>query len=119
MKNRLVRRYGSGHLHFIMCCCYRRLPFFGARRARDAFRQILSEVRKLTTRLRVNGDGVSDGLDSAIRSGVGSKERPTRRFTVLVLQPPLDQLPGGVVHRRNLLRKVTADSIYSRAILPS
>ena len=45
MKNRLVRRYGSGHLHFITCCCYRRLPFFGAQRARDLFLKILSEVR--------------------------------------------------------------------------
>jgi putative transposase len=45
MKSRLVRRYGFGHLHFITCCCYRRLPFFGTQQARDVFLEILGEVR--------------------------------------------------------------------------
>jgi RHS repeat-associated protein len=35
MKNRLERRYGFGHLHFITCSCYRRLPLFRSVRRRD------------------------------------------------------------------------------------
>jgi len=45
VKHRLERRYGLGHLHFITCSCYRRLPFLGTSRARDVFLRILSEVR--------------------------------------------------------------------------
>ena len=45
MKNRLERWYGQGHLHFITCSCYRRLPLLGTQRARDCFLEILSEVR--------------------------------------------------------------------------
>jgi putative transposase len=45
MKNRLERRYGLGHLHFVTCSCYRRLPFFASERRRDAFLIILREVR--------------------------------------------------------------------------
>jgi len=45
MKHRLERRYGLGHLHFITCSCYRRLPLFAAQRTRDIFLRILSEVR--------------------------------------------------------------------------
>lgn len=44
-KNRLERRYGEGHLHFITCSCYRRLPFFASERRRNIFLKILSEVR--------------------------------------------------------------------------
>src|SRR5580704_15124167 len=45
MKNRLERRYGEGHLHFITCSCFQRKPFLGTPKARDCFLQILSEVR--------------------------------------------------------------------------
>ena len=45
MKNRLERRYGFDHLHFITCSCYRRRPLLGTPRARDAFLKILSETR--------------------------------------------------------------------------
>lgn len=45
-KNRLERRYGFGHLHFITCSCYRRMPFLASARARDRFLKILNEVRK-------------------------------------------------------------------------
>ena len=45
MKNRLERRYGWGHLHFITCSCYRRLPFFDSEPRRDVFLRILREVR--------------------------------------------------------------------------
>lgn len=45
MKNRLERRYGWGHLHFITCSCYRRLPFFASERRRDIFLRILRDVR--------------------------------------------------------------------------
>ncbi len=44
-KNRLERRYGLGHLHFITCSCYRRLPFFASGRRRDVFLKTLREVR--------------------------------------------------------------------------
>jgi putative transposase len=45
MKNRLERRYGHQHLHFITCSCYRRMPLLRAARARDVFLKILDEVR--------------------------------------------------------------------------
>ena len=45
MKNRRERRYGWGHLHFITCSCYRRLPFFASERRRDIFLRILQDVR--------------------------------------------------------------------------
>ena len=44
-KNRLERRYGFGHLHFITCSRYRRLPFFSSGHRRDVFLKILHEVR--------------------------------------------------------------------------
>jgi putative transposase len=45
LKNRLERRYGLHHLHFITCSCYRRRPLLGTARNRDAFLKILDEVR--------------------------------------------------------------------------
>jgi REP element-mobilizing transposase RayT len=45
MRNRLERRCGHHHLHFITCSCYRRLPFLRTARARDAFLKMLDEVR--------------------------------------------------------------------------
>jgi putative transposase len=45
MPNGLERRYGSGHLHFITCSCYRRMPSLGTPEARDRFLRILNEVR--------------------------------------------------------------------------
>ncbi|MGH9737267.1 MAG: transposase [Candidatus Acidiferrales bacterium] len=44
-RHKLERRYGLGHLHFITCSCYRRLPFFASERRRDVFLKILQEVR--------------------------------------------------------------------------
>ncbi|MGO9639773.1 MAG: REP-associated tyrosine transposase [Candidatus Acidiferrales bacterium] len=41
----MKRRYGQGHLHFITCSCYRRLPLLGSVRSRNIFVQILAEVR--------------------------------------------------------------------------
>jgi REP element-mobilizing transposase RayT len=46
LKNRLERRYGQHHLHFITCSCYRRRPLLGTARKRDAFLKILDEVRE-------------------------------------------------------------------------
>jgi len=45
LKNRLERRYGQGHLHFITCSCYRRKPLLDTARKRDAFLKILDGVR--------------------------------------------------------------------------
>ena len=45
MRNKLERRYGFGHWHFITCSCYRRMPLLGTPEARDTFLKILSEVR--------------------------------------------------------------------------
>jgi putative transposase len=44
-KNRLERRYGQRHLHFITCSCYQRRPLLGTARKRDVFLKILDEVR--------------------------------------------------------------------------
>jgi putative transposase len=45
MKNPLQRWYGSGHLHFITCSCYRRLPLLQTGQARDCFLENLAAVR--------------------------------------------------------------------------
>jgi putative transposase len=45
MPNGLSRRYGRGHLHFITCSCYRRLPLLASARAKNLLVQILGEVR--------------------------------------------------------------------------
>ncbi len=45
MPKGLRRRYGLGHLHFITCSCYRRLPLFASARAKNVFAKILGEVR--------------------------------------------------------------------------
>ena len=45
MPTGLKRRYGQGHLHFITCSCYRRLPLLRSVRARNLFVEILGEVR--------------------------------------------------------------------------
>ncbi len=46
MPKRLKRIYGFGHLHFITFSCYRRLPLLGSARARNAFVQVLGDVRE-------------------------------------------------------------------------
>ena len=45
MPKGLKRRYGQGHLHFITCSCYRRLPLFASVRSKNLFVKILGEVR--------------------------------------------------------------------------
>jgi hypothetical protein len=45
MPRRLKRYYGRGHLHFITCSCYRRLPLLGSARARSVFVKVLGEDR--------------------------------------------------------------------------
>jgi len=45
MPTGLKRRYGQGHLHFITCSRYRRLPLLRSVRARNLFVEILCEVR--------------------------------------------------------------------------
>ncbi|HEV2297373.1 MAG TPA: transposase [Candidatus Acidoferrales bacterium] len=45
MPNRLERRYGQGHLHFITFSCYRRSPLLRTARARNLFVRILAETR--------------------------------------------------------------------------
>src|SRR6202795_3160461 len=45
MANKLIRRYGQGHLHFITFTCYRRLPLLRSVRARNTFVHILGQVR--------------------------------------------------------------------------
>jgi putative transposase len=45
MPKGLKRYYGQGHLHFLTCSCYRRLPLLGTVRARNTFVKILGEVR--------------------------------------------------------------------------
>ena len=45
MPKGLRRRYGQGHLHFITCSCYRRLPLFASVRSKNLFVKILGEAR--------------------------------------------------------------------------
>lgn len=46
MPEGLKRYYGTGHLHFITCSCYRRRKLLGTSRHRDAFARVLEEVRE-------------------------------------------------------------------------
>lgn len=45
MRNKLLRIYGHGHLHFITFSCHRRQKLLGTARARNLFVQALAEVR--------------------------------------------------------------------------
>jgi putative transposase len=45
MRNKLLRIYGRGHLHFITFSCYRRQKLLGTARARNLFVRVLGEVR--------------------------------------------------------------------------
>ena len=42
----LKRYYGSGHLHYITCSCYRRRQLLGTARRRNVFVRVLEEVRQ-------------------------------------------------------------------------
>lgn len=42
----LKRYYGAGHLHFITCSCYRRMPLLGSPRRRTLFLNLLEQTRQ-------------------------------------------------------------------------
>jgi len=42
----LRRIYGRRDLHFITCSCYRRQPWLGSARQRDAFLRVLEQARR-------------------------------------------------------------------------
>jgi len=42
----LIRYYGTRHLHFITCSCYRRLPQLHTARRRNLFLKILEQARR-------------------------------------------------------------------------
>jgi len=42
----LKRYYGTGHLHFITCSCYRRQPLLGTAQRHDLFLKVLEQVRQ-------------------------------------------------------------------------
>ena len=46
MRNKLERRYGLHHLHFLTFSGYRRWPLLGSARARIALVRILGELRE-------------------------------------------------------------------------
>jgi putative transposase len=46
MPTGLKRFYGTNHLHYITCSCYRRQPMLATARRRDAFLRILEQVRR-------------------------------------------------------------------------
>ena len=46
MPKNLKRYYERRHLHFITFSCYRRLPFLGSPRRRDALLRLIERVRK-------------------------------------------------------------------------
>lgn len=45
MTDGLHRYYGTKHLHFITCSCYRRQPHLGTAERRDLFLEIMEEAR--------------------------------------------------------------------------
>jgi len=46
MRNKLIRIYGQGHLHFITFSCYRRQRLLGGVSSRNLFLKVLVEVRR-------------------------------------------------------------------------
>jgi putative transposase len=44
--NHPTRYYGTRHLHFITCSCYRRQPWLGRPQRRDLLLQVLEQVRQ-------------------------------------------------------------------------
>ena len=46
MPSGLHRIYGTHHLHFITCSCYRRLPLLNSAKARDRFLALLEQTRE-------------------------------------------------------------------------
>ncbi len=46
MRNKLVRLYCQGHLHFVTFSCYRRQALLGRLRTRNLFVAVLGEVRR-------------------------------------------------------------------------
>jgi len=46
MPRGLHRYYGAGHLHFITCSCYHRLPLLRSARGRDRFLSVLEQTRQ-------------------------------------------------------------------------
>ena len=46
MPTGLKRLYGTGHLHYITCSCYRRRPLLRTARRRNVFARVLEEVRR-------------------------------------------------------------------------
>jgi putative transposase len=45
MPQGLTRQYGQGDLHFVSFSCYHRIPFLKSQQARNAFVEILGQVR--------------------------------------------------------------------------
>ncbi len=45
MPKNLKRTYGFGHLHFITCSCYRRLPLLASSQSRNLFVRVLDQLR--------------------------------------------------------------------------
>ncbi len=62
MKNRLERRHGQHHLHFITCSCYRRRAFFGSAHRRGVLLKLLDEVRRRYQFLLVGHVGMPEHI---------------------------------------------------------
>jgi putative transposase len=46
MPSHLERRYGTHHLHFITCSCYRRIPLLNDDRIKQTFLEVLEDARQ-------------------------------------------------------------------------
>ena len=46
MTKGLIRYYGTRHLHFITCSCYRRQPQLHTARRRNLFLKVLEQARR-------------------------------------------------------------------------
>jgi len=81
MANRLIRRYGQGHLHFVTFTCFRRLPLLRSIHARNIFVQILSETRDRHGFPLVGCVAMPDHIHLLI--GEPTKGRPSTAIQVL------------------------------------
>src|SRR5271168_3581499 len=94
LKNRLERRYGQHHLHFITCSCYRRRPLLGAK-SWDVCLKILDEGREPTRRTSKPAP-----FANPAKSAAPAKDRRSLQWFGRVGHPPV-AVPGLRVAKTN------------------
>ena len=103
--SRLQRFYGAGHLHFITCSCYRRMPLLRSARKRDQFLALLEQVRKRCRFVVVGAGGSAFALEPCWRR---LKARVWEGVAAFLRLPP--QLCSGLRQGQDRLLKTCPDT---------